>query len=188
MNRTLLARSACVAAISVAPLAGCGSGGGSPVVSPAGHIGPLRLDVSDRAAVVAFAGRPDAEQRGEYDGYGPYEAIGYGCPGTRATNGSDFPVCATVFFLRPSTGKLEEFYTTERRYTGPGGVRVGMPAAEAASRLHRRIPTVGCISQWPFGTRDAFGAIVLEGVVLRVGFIVLVSAHHAAGVFDCIDS
>src|SRR5712691_3258267 len=48
----------------------CGSGqtsARSAIVTVTGRIGPLHLDRSDRAAVIAFAGRPDAERGGHVE-------------------------------------------------------------------------------------------------------------------------
>ena len=47
---------------------------GSRVVTAAGRIGPLQVDKSTRAAVIAFAGAPDAERRGQEPGGGALPA------------------------------------------------------------------------------------------------------------------
>src|SRR6266545_8278822 len=67
-----------VAAVAVA---GCGSHSSSSthVVRVTGEIGPVHVDRSDRAAVVAFAGQPDAIVSGRAPGSFPYRALGYDC-------------------------------------------------------------------------------------------------------------
>lgn len=162
-------------------------------VTAAGRIGPLELETSDRAAVIAFAGRPNAENRGQYlPSYGRFEALGYQCRGSRATDRGGLPSCATVFYINLASGKLEEFYTKDRRYSGPGDVQVGMSAADAERRLHKRLGKVGCIPTLLLGTRPARLAVNFTGFRgsrhNRIEFFVLASNHHAAGAFDCIDS
>jgi hypothetical protein len=158
-------------------------------VTTDGRIGPLRLDVSDRGDVVDFAGRPDSEVRGRYEPNAPYDALGYGCGGRRAVRGDGLPLCATVFYVDGSSDRLEEFYTADRRYSGPAGVRAGDGAKAAARRLHRPIPMVGCLAAFLFQTRGARLALVLdEPKDSRVAYVVLVSRLRAPGVFDCIDS
>jgi hypothetical protein len=162
-------------------------------VTAAGRIGPLEVEASDRTAVILFAGRPDAENRGEYlPSYGRFEALGYKCGGRRATDRGGLPACATVFYINLASGKLEEFYTVDGRYSGPGEVHVGMSAAEAQRRLHKRLLKVGCIPTLKFGSRPARLAINFKGFRgsrhNRIEFFVLVSNRHAAGAFDCIDS
>src|SRR5437764_15099645 len=62
--------------------AGCGSAH-RVVISAGGQIGPLRMDRSNQAAVVSFAGKPDAErQGGEGGGFAGFTAVGYGCGAT----------------------------------------------------------------------------------------------------------
>ena len=52
------------------------SPGGSGTVGVTGRVGTLRLDVSRRGDVAAFAGRPDVEIRGRGDSGGRYDALG----------------------------------------------------------------------------------------------------------------
>src|SRR5690349_22957337 len=61
-------------------LAGCGSQS-THVVRASGQIGPLHVDRSGEAAVIAFAGKPDATATGTAPGYERYRALGYGCRG-----------------------------------------------------------------------------------------------------------
>src|SRR5205823_3268230 len=100
---------------------GCSSGhhttrSGRVVVSTAGRIGPLRVDQSNRADVVSFAGRPDSETSGRYDAYSRFDALGYGCRGKSATGKDGVPNCDTVFYLDASTSRLALLYTEDKRY------------------------------------------------------------------------
>ena len=136
--------------------AGCSSGNRSAsreVLTASGRIGPLQIDHSTRADVVAFAGRPDVERRGvEYDST-PYLALGYAClakPNDHAfpvletrRAGRTGPYCKTVFWLNGRTRKLGDFYTSAATYTERHGIRIGMPTRSAERILHRRV-YVGC--------------------------------------------
>src|SRR5207237_674817 len=89
--------------------------------SVSGRIGPLHVDVSERRAVVAFAGRPDAERRGRSPAApfrsAPYDALGYRC--SRGADRDAFslvsggPFCRTVFFIDSRSGRLGTFYTSD---------------------------------------------------------------------------
>jgi hypothetical protein len=181
-----------VAIVLAALLVGCGSSHGPIRISARGGIGPLHVDTSDRADVVSFAGKPESELHGKYDGYGAYDALGYRCAGKPAADREGYPACATVFYVDVASGALEEFFTKERRYVGPGGVRTGMSAADAERRLHRRVPKVGCIPTLTTG--DSKGGLTIAFDNFRgaagnkIEFFVAMSARRAAGVFDCIDS
>src|SRR2546423_8124722 len=104
-------------------------------VSVSGRVGPLRVDVSDRRRVIAFAGRPQAERRGRTDRGHPYDALGYGC-GPHA-GGDTLPLvhggprCRTVFFIDARSGRLGLFYTIQPRYVHSHGLRVRVPTATA---------------------------------------------------------
>lgn len=180
----------------------CGSGrtsAGSAIVTVTGRIGPLHLDRSDRAAVIAFAGRPDAERRGQAPGgYAPYDALGYGC-GTRASPNATPLVegglyCRTVFFINRRTGRLETFFTSAARYLEGHGVRIGMPTAAAERRLHKRL-VEGCEENIYFWSAKADLTIAFSGSTFRrpslrvtgghVYAFVLHSHRTDAGVFDC---
>jgi len=173
-------------------LGGCGSGHGPIRISADGAVGPLHVDTSTRADIVAFAGRPESERRGKYDGYGRYDALGYRCAGKSATDREGYPRCKTVFYVDVTSGTFEEFFTQEPRFVGPRGTRAGMSAGAAERRLHRRVPKVGCIPTLASGRSVGGLTIVFRGFRSeprnRIDFLVLVSSHRAAGVFDCIDS
>jgi hypothetical protein len=109
-----------------------------------GRIGSLRLDKSTRTSVVATIGRPDAIRAGRFAGaHLSYVALGYDCRGEerQGTLGLTLrgPYCKTVFLINARTRKLADFFSGSRRYTGPGGIRVGTPSAVAESVLHQRL-------------------------------------------------
>jgi hypothetical protein len=124
------------------------AGAGSPaVVTATGRIGPLRMDVSGRAAIVARFGRPNAERLGTFNGSRRYLALGYSCA-ARQTDvtwpvAARGPFCRTVFFLDPRDGRLGTFFTTSTQFREEHGVRIGMSTAAAEHQLHRRV-YVGC--------------------------------------------
>jgi hypothetical protein len=173
--------------------AGCSSHK-QAVVTPSGSIGPLPVDRSNRAAVIAFAGRPNVERRGQQFDSPPYYALGYRC--AKKSSLGRFPItaggpaCRTIFFLDPKTGTLETFFTSEPRYRERHGVRIGMASETAERLLHRRL-SEGC------ETNIYLGALTISfagGKVLRhlhvtgahVDALVLHSRRHDAGVFDCL--
>jgi hypothetical protein len=180
----------------------CGSGrtsAGSAIVTVTGRIGPLHLDRSDRAAVIAFAGRPDAERRGQAPGgYAPYDALGYGCGTRAAPNATPLveggPSCRTVFFINRRTGRLETFFTSAARYSEGHGVRIGMPTAAAERRLQKRL-VEGCEENIYLLSARADLTIAFSGGTVRrpslhvtgghVYAFVLHSHRTDAGVFDC---
>jgi hypothetical protein len=158
----------------------------------------LHLDRSDRAAVIAFAGQPDAERGGQAPGgYAPYDALGYGC-GTRAAPDAT-PLegrlsCRTVFFINRRTGRLETFFTSAARYSEGHRVRIGMPTAAAERRLHKRL-FEGCEENIYLSSATADLTIGFSGGTFRrpslhvtgghVYAFVLHSHRADAGVFDC---
>jgi hypothetical protein len=189
-----------VVPLAAVTLAGCSSGHDSAsrrvVVTATGQVGPLRLDESDRADVIRFAGRPDAERRGRYVSFHPFDALGYGCRGKPATDEAGTPRCRSVFYLDSPSGKLELFITRDDRYTDVHGIRVGTPTATAERLLHRRV-FVGCEADLFFKTRAAYLVLGFEGRLTlpsrrlvggQVGFLVVHSRRRSPGVLDCIDS
>jgi hypothetical protein len=139
-------RRAVVLAI-VLPAVGCSSSHARPaaVLSQSGRIGPLRMDVSTRAGVIAFTGHPDAERQGRYSSGPPYSALGYDCSKKRDYG---WPIlrstwCKTVFFVNRRTGRLGNFYTESSRFSERHGVRIGMHTAKAERLLHQLV-YVGC--------------------------------------------
>lgn len=182
-------------AVAAVLLAGCGGRSSSQVVSVDGRIGALRVDRSDRAAVIRFAGRPDAERPGR--NYLRYRALGYDCP-AHASPGTVQIVpggahCRTVFFLAGEPERLRVFFTSSSAYTESNGVRIGMRQAEAERRLHRRL-TVGCTTVLHFTSPTGALSISFSGG--REAGTSVTGAHvdafvlHGTGVdpdiFDCL--
>jgi hypothetical protein len=177
-------------------VAGCGGRSAaappSVVVTPSGTIGPLRIDVSGRANVIAFAGRPALERRSRYMTFPPYDALGYGCKGQRFAE-----ACRTVFYLDTRSGKLVILTTEERRFVAMHGIHVGTPTATVERLMHRRVRG-GCDAYLFFRTRSAYLVLQFSGgswqgkdlhvVGGRVGSLVLHSQRRNPGVLDCIDT
>jgi hypothetical protein len=138
MSRALLASLASLALAAVLA-ASAASAGGSGAISAAGRIGPLQIDKSTRADVVAFAGAPDAEVRERVFGFGQYIGLGYDCQENRSdstfTLGNSGPYCRTAYFLDINTRKLEDFVTTSASFREARGVRIGTSLADAQRRL-----------------------------------------------------
>jgi hypothetical protein len=196
-----------VAFASILALAGgwgCGESSSESrrIVSVSGRIGPLRIDESDRAAVIAFAGRPDAER--DSHGSARYTALGYDCGSkSRIWN---FPLrpypdrapnCRTVFWLDVPTGKLANFFTSDSRYVEEHGVRIGMATARAERLLRKRV-FQGCEQNVYLPSPKAFSlTIAFNGAVPHprkslhvigghVFAFVLHSRRHDTRVFDCL--
>ena len=180
----------------------CASGHTSRTsVDVSGRIGSLRVDVSDRRAVVAFAGRPDAERRGRSPAAsfgGLYDGLGYSCSrragrDTFALVARGGPACHTVFFIDARSGRLGTFYTIDPRYRARGGVRVGMPTEKAERLLHRDVH-VACVAAIFMKSRRAALTVLFSGGVLHrdgtmsgghVDALVLHGLRHDPGVFEC---
>jgi hypothetical protein len=174
----------------------------APVVGVSGRVGPLRVDVSDRRAVVAFAGPPTAERRGRSPAApfrsAPYDALGYGCsrragPDTFPLVRAGGPACRTVFFLDARSGRLGTFYTVDPRYRLSRGVRVGMPTREAERLLRLRVH-VACVAAIYLTSGRATLTVLFSGGALHrdgtmsgghVDALVLHALRHDPGVFEC---
>jgi hypothetical protein len=163
-------------------------------VRASGQIGPLHVDRSGEAAVIAFAGKPDATATGTAPGYDRYRALGYGCRG----KGFDAEArivgqCQTVFFVDQRTRKLETFSTSSPQYSESHGVRIGMKQADAERLLHKRL-TVGCTTALSFASPTGslsidFGGGVEHGTAIKGAHVdaFIVHGHlRDAGVFDCL--
>jgi hypothetical protein len=163
---------ACLAATVLlgagAPLASASGGAGT--VTSGGGVGQLRINESGLAAVLAFAGQPDAQTVARGAGGRMYDALGYVCGAAR--QGIEAPVgqrfyCDTAFYIDVRSNTLEQFFTTSRRYHDDHGVHVGMPTAEADGREHRAA-IIGCA----------------EGMALRHGhsaLVIAMSGGHREG-------
>lgn len=153
-------------ALVVIAATGCGaSGSPARIILRNDRVGPLRINHSDRAQVVAFAGKPTSEFRGHlYRGLGlpRVDGLYYGCRYTtlkrsRRENGN----CKTIFWLDARTGKFVDFWTRDPRYATVSGVHVGTPTAAAQRSTHRRAG-IGCGgASLPLGNRISFSDLVL---------------------------
>lgn len=168
--------------LGVLALAVPASAASSVRITAAGGIGPLRMDVSTAAAVVAFAGRPAVERRG---------ALGYDFRSGRGWRlAPNSPACRTVFWIVARTGKLGDFYTADPKYE-LDGIRVGTDSATAERVLHQRLYD-GCEANLYAGR----AAIAFKGghdVKLANGSQHVVGAHAyalavngKADIFDCL--
>lgn len=177
----------------------------SPRVTSRGRLGPLRMDRSGPAAIMKFAGRPDVTGWGQSFETAPeWEALGYRCRSRNtaqtyvAPSGVDGEkaFCRTVFHVNISTGRLATFFTSLPRYRDGHGIRVGMHTGRAR-HLARQPAYSGCGDAFRFVGHA--GALVLpiaaarsktrHGKLVAVGghvaALVLHSARHDVGVFDC---
>jgi hypothetical protein len=116
-------------------------GGGGAVVS-LHRIGPLVMDRSDQAAVLAYAGPPEQIQYMDRLGNrlpsatgAKWETLGYDV--------SDHGLRGTFYSLWLSGARwaLETFSTTNPRWRTPAGTRVGMSYRQASQR--ERVPFQG---------------------------------------------
>lgn len=181
-------------ALAVVLLSGCGGRSSSHLVSVDGRIGPLHVDRSDRADVVRFAGKPDAERTGRNNSVS-YRALGYDCGASsgafRFALGGAY--CRTVFFLAGNGDKLRVFFTSSPAYAETDGVRIGMKQATAERRLHRRL-AVGCTTALYFTSPT--GALSISFGGGREAGTKVTGAHvdafvlHGTGIdpdiFDCL--
>jgi hypothetical protein len=192
----------------VTAAAGCGAGhgaGAGGIVFEDGRIGPLRMNRSDQAEVIAFAGRPDVKRRAvEYDST-PYVALGYDC--SSEPNDDAFPVletpassrngpyCRTVFWISRRTGRLGDFFTASPRFSESHGVRIGMPTAKAERLLHKLV-YMGCEADLHLGaltvafTGGSARKLTRSTELHLVGGHVYAFALHGGpsdiGIFDCL--
>ena len=185
-------------ALSAAAAAAAPSGGAG-VVAATGAIGPLRVDVSTRAAIVAFAGSPAAAVTGSFEasfaGYPKhFLALGYGCSRTRHVGpdpGAYEPAhvyCRTIYYLNPQTSRLAGFWTDSPAFRTPRGTRPGMTEAEVV-RLERRKARPGAFPGIERATRRATlligtGCRHVSGNVCSGGSVaalLLESRHHPVG-------
>jgi hypothetical protein len=159
----------------------------------------LHVDKSDRADVIAFAGRPESERRGRYDGFPPFDALGYRCSGKHVTDAEGTPKCKTIFYLDARSGRLAILYTEDARFVARHGVHVGTPTVVAERVLHRRVISgcsdglsfvthTGFLVMWFYGGKDVVRHRRAHLVGGHVGLIVVHSRRLNPGVLDCIDS
>ena len=124
--------------------------------------------------------------------YAPFDALGYGCKGTTATDKAGIPRCKTVFYLLARTGKLALMYSEDGRFV-LRGVHPGMPTGVAEKKLQRR-PVTGCYDGYRFATKAGFAVLWIYGRrgPGHIGLLVVHSprlgVRNNPGVLDCIDS
>lgn len=191
---TALAASACGTSTPRAASAG--------VVGVSGRLGPLRVDVSRRAEVIAFAGRPDSERRGRSMAAAApsalYDGLGYSCGLTTDPDAFPLvaggPLCRTVFFIDARSGRLGAFYTDDLRYRESHGVRIGMGTAKAERLLRHRLH-VGCETAIHLRSLHATLTVAFTGGVVRrdgtvagghVDAFMLHGLRHDPGVVECL--
>jgi hypothetical protein len=176
------------------------------VVSADGSIGKLHVDQSDRDAVIAFVGKPEAERHSvERGSSAPYDALGYDCRSRLSRQTFPLvsypyhpPYCRTIFWIDVKSGKLENFFTSDSHYVEAHGVGIGMPTRSAERLLHRRL-FAGCEDNFylPSATHRTLTIAFTGGVVRRprrslhvvgghVFALVLHSRLRDANVFDCL--
>jgi hypothetical protein len=126
--------------------------GGHGLISLAGTVGAVRLNVATVADVKAAVGLPEAtaEDSFRFPGARRYEALGYGCTSKNArshiplTYGvSSGPYCQTVYYINLAQGVLVSFWTASSAFHTTRGTRVGTPT-EIAARRERRAASNGC--------------------------------------------
>lgn len=190
----LLLCSAALCLLAAAPSAAASAAG--TTLTATGHIGPLQIDRSDRSAIVAFAGSPDAEETTTYTGGPPFDALGYGCDATPpAGRGIAGRECQTAFYVSSATDALVTFFTTAHGYRDTHGIHVGTRTGTAERLLHKRL-IGGCETNFYIRTRSALFTIADLGgrsrppnLRVRGGHIfafVLHSPNHDLGLFDCL--
>jgi hypothetical protein len=193
---------AALTAIIVTTACDSHQGPDSSALGVSGRIGRLRVDVSKRAAVIAFAGRPAAERRGRSLAAASlserYDGLGYSCGREKDPNAFPLvahgPPCRTVFFIDARSGRLGAVYTDDPRYRENHGARIGMPAAEAERLLHWQL-RVGCETTIYLRSRRATLTVVFGGGRVQrngtltgghVSAFMLHGLHHDPGVVECL--
>jgi hypothetical protein len=160
--------------------------GGSGMIAVTGAIGPLQIDKSNRAAVLAFSGKPDTEVRQRVLGFPSYDALGYDCSDTESAKnfpiGNSGPYCVTIFFIDIASHSLEDFVSSSAAYHERNGVRIGTSVSDAQRLLHRQV------------SRSCGVVLKVDGAKanLRVNFtnghadtLVLHSLKRTSGLFNC---
>jgi hypothetical protein len=139
-----------------------GSGrAGAIRISPAGAIGPLHMNRSTHAQVIAYAGSPDLDRFGS--SFRRYEVLGYACDAKAGTekNWAAYPVqCRTAFYL--VRGRLSLFFTTDPRFAESAGVRIGTPTRQAERLLHRKA-IAGCVESIGLGGKRTSMVVSVDG-------------------------
>jgi hypothetical protein len=111
------------------------------VVGLDGQVGPLRIGRASLSEVERASGSPQVIRAvGYYGSPAPpllFTALGYEC------SGPTIRACATAFYVRIGSDRLESFSTKSSAYSTPRGSFPGLSADQAARR--ERMPDVdGC--------------------------------------------
>ena len=134
----------------------------------AGAIGPLQMNRSRRAQVIAYVGTPQVDRHG-----GNYEVLAYGCPAGTATRQfwtSYVVPCQTAFYLVDR--RLSLFFTQDRRFAEAAGVRIGTPTQRAERLLHQKAFS-GCTDAIGLQGKHTRMTVSLDGGKLQI-----VGANH----------
>jgi hypothetical protein len=175
-----------VAMLALALSGAAWASGGSGAIAASGKIGPLQIDKSVRADVIAFAGKPEVERSERVLGFAHYDALGYGCSTTEAPDnfpvGNSGPYCRTVFFIDVPHHTLEDFVTTSTAYHEIHGVRIGTSTADAQRLLRTRVSR-NCLVVLHVDTSTAL--LRINFTAGRADTLVLHSLKRTAGLFQC---
>ena len=184
-----MTRLAALAAVVLVFGSACGGSnasihGGSGVVT-AGRIGTLRIDVSNRADIVRFAGRPkvDVVDHTSWPGVPKYRALGYSCEDGDIDGNTDTGprsghlFCRTVYYVNSRTHHLVAFVTDSPDFRTTNGIRPGM-AQKAADRREHQTPH----GPWNAIGESSSGAnLLLPSYLGKVEEFMLESRHHPIG-------
>jgi hypothetical protein len=108
-------------------------------ISLSGRIGALKLNSSTGPDITSRLGPPEYSSTGNIGQATPkYELLGYQC-----SQQYSFTTCAINYYLNVHRHRLESCSTTSSSFVLPGGVHVGMPAAQAV-KIERKPDLAGC--------------------------------------------
>jgi hypothetical protein len=180
-------RLAALAAVVLLTASACGNSaahGGSGVVT-AGDIGLLRIDISTRADVVAFAGKPDVTSPGKtpWPGVPRYLALAYGCPGPSMPG---LEACQSVYYVNTKTHRLVAFYTHSPHFHTASGIQPGMDQ-NAADRIAHDTPQGPLDALYESSPSDIFiltsscRRVTADRCSGKVTAFMLESYHHGIG-------
>jgi hypothetical protein len=157
---------------------------GSVRFDQAGAIGPLQMNRSSRAQVIAWAGEPNVDRVGRYVSAPRYEVLGYDCKpgaGTEKYWSSYVIACQTAFYV--VDGKLSLFFTYDPRFREATGLGVGTPTKRAELLLHRKA-IAGCTEAIGLpGKRTSLTVSVDSNRIRTVGSLNYVLGGHVDGFF-----
>lgn len=135
--------------------------GGDGELTLSGRVGQLEFDLSNKARVISFAGRPAAMGRGDFGDREPaYVAMGYGCQehgGPLLFQVDHFDRCRTVFFISVHTRKLVGFRSLSPRFLFRGA-RTGLGTRVVDQRTGGEAGA-GCFEGYVFGSRHDHASV-----------------------------